>query len=119
MVVVALVNDDRDLRRIRRTFGREITHDNPRIISYHTRNEIWARFRIRVGKFPIARSLARLVKGDVAFLILTPAELFLVENIHRVSETIVRSFEPRIQIPASRFIVGFRPCERRDARAPV
>ena len=119
VVVVTFINDDGYLRCIGRTFGREITHDNPRIIPYHARNEIWARFRIRVGKFPIARSLARLVKGDIAFLILTPAELFLIENIHRVGETIVRSFESRIQIPASRFVVGLRPCERRYTRALV
>lgn len=119
MVVVALVNDDGDLRRIGRAFRREITHDNPWIISYHTRNEIWACFGIRIGKLPIAGRLARLVKGNIAFLVLTPAELFLIQNIHGVGETIVRAFEPRIQIPASRFVVGFRPCERGDTRATV
>ena len=119
MVVIALVNNNRDLRRIGRAFRREITHDNPRVISYHTRNEIWARFRIRVGKFPISGRLARLVKGDIAFLILTPAELFLVKNIHGVGETIVRPLEPRIQIPAPRFIVGLRPGERGYTRTFV
>ena len=116
MVVVALVNDDRDLRRIGRTFGRKITHDNPRVISYDTRNEIWACFGICIGKLPIAGRLARLVKRDIAFQVFTPAELFLIQNIHGVGETIVRPFELRIQIPAPRFIVGLLSCERRDAR---
>jgi hypothetical protein len=119
MVVVALVNNNRDLRRIGRAFRREITHDNPRVIPYHTRNEIWARFRIRIGKLPIAGRLARLVKGDIAFQVFTPTELFLVKNIHGVGETIVRPLEPRIQIPAPRFIVGLLSCERRYARTFV
>ena len=119
MVVIALIHDNRNLGCIRRTLTREIAHNNRRIVSYDTCNEIWTRLRIRIGESPIPCRLARLMKRDVAVGTLTATDLPLIKYVHCVGETVVCGLEPLIQIPAIRLVLGLGASERRYARTLI
>ncbi len=119
MVVVALIHDNRNLGCIRRTLTREIAHNNRRIVTYDTCNEIWTRLRIRIGESPVSCRLARLMKRDVAVGTLTATYLPLIKYVHCVGETVVRGLEFLIHIPAIRLVLGFGASERRNARTLI
>ena len=60
--------------------------------------------------------LARLMEGDVAVTLLALFQLLLVENIHRIRETVVRPLEFRVQIPATRLVGRLHPRHRTYTR---
>jgi len=119
MVIVALVNNDGNLRHIGRALRREITHNRRRSIPHDAYNEIWTRLGIRIGELLMPGRLARLMEGDIAVSLLTLFQLLLVENIHRIGETVVRLLEFRVQIPASRLVRRLYPSQRTYTRTII
>jgi hypothetical protein len=103
MVIVALINNERNLGRARSTARLKVCHFNERIISENAGQHIGARFRNLICESVVASGGSGLMKGGAAVaLSLTAGHLARIKHIHRIGKAIVRLTEGLALVPQTR-----------------